>query len=189
MKQEKDQEVEYVEQQILPSKLDLEDFGFHYIYGAIDESTSLYLTQFIHKHELLFETKEVNIYINSVGGNLTDSWSITNLLMNSSLTINTYAMGQICSGGTMIFLAGDVRFMQKNSIWMSHQHSGGYYGKHHEIEATVEYHKNSYNDLINYYKKRTKLRKKLIVDKLLGHSDHYLTAKECLELKLCDELV
>ena len=172
------------------SKLSLEDYGVFHMFGDIDTLIAFKFRNFLYKFENLTEIEELTIYINSDGGYLSDTWSIIDAMIASKLKIKTIATGSIASAGSMIFLAGDERLMEPHCMWMSHQFSCSQEElKFHEKKVLHEVEKQTHKDMIEYYRKRTKLKKSYVEENLLGNSDFYLTAKQCLEVGLCDGLV
>lgn len=174
---------------MLLSDMKPEDFGNFYIFGGIDETTSKEFLQAFHKYEEYAEGREVKIYINSYGGELYSGWAITDAILSSSLHVTTIALGKIMSAATMIFLGGDQRQMQPHASWMSHQYSEYMEGKYHEFKAMQHFNDTMHDDMVKFYKKQTKLNKKQVLTELLGHSDHWLSAEQCLELGICHEII
>lgn len=96
----------------------------------------------------------------------------------------------IASMGLMIFIAGEKgkRVLTPNTTIMSHQWSGGEFGKEHELLASVKNHKLISTMFMNHYKKHTGLTEKQIKTYLLPTSDVWLSAKEAKQLGICDEI-
>lgn len=182
---EKEQEV----QTVLISTLSTEDLSSFYIYGEIGEEICLAFNQFMLKNEMLAPNAPITIYLNTYGGELFSAWSMVDTIMNSKLDITIVAQGKICSAGTLIFIAGKKRLMQRHCYWMSHQFSDILEGKFHEMKAMSEFNDIMHDDLVKYYKKQTKMKIKDITDKVLGNTDFWLTAEQCLDLGICDELI
>lgn len=73
--------------------------------------------------ELSEETKEVNVHINSYGGEVSEGIAIYNTLLSlkkKGVSVNTYCDGFACSIASVIFMAGTKRIMSNSSILMIH---------------------------------------------------------------------
>ncbi len=68
----------------------------------------------------LDDVDEINIYINSYGGEVAEGLAIYNSLKRHNATINTYCDGFACSIASVIFMAGDNRYMSDTSLLMIH---------------------------------------------------------------------
>lgn len=81
----------------------------------------------------------IYIYLNTRGGDFATGAQLIPIMHSSVATIVTVCEGQVCSLGTMIFLAGGEMVIQDHSLFMIHNHSGFISGKGHEYlaEATA----------------------------------------------------
>lgn len=66
------------------------------------------------------DVETINVYINSLGGEVAEGWTIYNMLMNNPAKIKTYAIGFVCSIAAVIFMAGDERIMYEESLLFVH---------------------------------------------------------------------
>ena len=64
--------------------------------------------------------KQINVYINSYGGDVSEGVAIYNALKRHSAKIVTYCDGMACSIASVIFMAGDERIMCNPSFLMIH---------------------------------------------------------------------
>lgn len=94
-----------------------------YIYGDItsnsydDESVS---SKDISEQIAELDAEEINVYINSYGGEVAEGFAIYNALKRHSAKIRTICDGFACSIASVIFMAGDERVMNKQSLLMIH---------------------------------------------------------------------
>ena len=95
-----------------------------YIYGDItswpcyeDEVSSYTLSKELQE---LGDVEEINIFINSYGGEVAEGLAIYNALKRHNAKINTYVDGFACSIASVIFMAGDNRYMSDTSLLMIH---------------------------------------------------------------------
>ena len=101
-----------------------------YSFVANEESADLYLFGEVggwgtSAEELVCQLKEcsnseINVHINSYGGNVSDGLAIYNILRNCRKTITTIDEGFACSAASVIFCAGEKRIMRKASLLMIH---------------------------------------------------------------------
>ena len=80
--------------------------------------------------------KEIYMYINSPGGIVSSGLAIYDTMQYIKPKIATLCVGQACSMGATILLAGEkgMRYALPNSRVMIHQPSGGYRGQATDIE-------------------------------------------------------
>ncbi|KAF8818160.1 ATP-dependent Clp protease proteolytic subunit [Rickettsia endosymbiont of Cardiosporidium cionae] len=84
--------------------------------------------------------KEIYMYINSPGGVVTSGLAIYDTMQYVKPKIATLCIGQACSMGATLLLAGDqnMRFALPNSRVMIHQPLGGYQGQATDIAIHAE---------------------------------------------------
>lgn len=68
----------------------------------------------------LTDVNEINVYINSYGGEVAEGLAIYNALKRHKAKIRTYCDGFACSIASVIFMAGDERVMNDSSLLMIH---------------------------------------------------------------------
>ena len=80
--------------------------------------------------------KDICMYINSPGGIVSSGWAIYDTMQYIKPKIATLCIGQACSMGATILLAGEkgMRSALPNSRVMIHQPSGGFRGQATDIE-------------------------------------------------------
>ena len=95
-----------------------------YIYGIItswrwdDEDVSSY--SFKEELEAIGNVDELNIHINSCGGNVFEGFAIYNLIKQVDAEKNVFIDGMAGSIASVIAMAGDKVYMSKTSIMMIH---------------------------------------------------------------------
>lgn len=122
-----------------------------------------------------------NIYINSIGGQVTEAMAIHDLLGDmqaNGKVVNTIGRGLIASSATYILMAGNSS-MSNNSWGMIHNVSGFCYGDVNQVEtyaATMR----KFNDAANsFYQKATGLSKTVIGNMM--DAETWMTAEEMKE--------
>lgn len=66
------------------------------------------------------EIENINVHINSYGGEVAEGLAIYNMLRNHKAKVKTYCDGFACSIASVIFMAGDERIMNNASLLMVH---------------------------------------------------------------------
>lgn len=132
---------------------------------------------------------EINLYIKSRGGSLLDTFSLLPFIKNSKTPINTIVEGYAASAGSLISVVGKKKMIQNPGFMLIHQLRTGSMGTFNELEDQFNNNKTFMNTLKKIYIENT--GGKLTEEKLqeLLDSDIYLTAEECKELGLVDEII
>ena len=67
------------------------------------------------------DVKDIKVEINSAGGSISQAVSIFNQLQSSKANVTTVATGIAASSGSIIFMAGDSRIVQRGAFVMIHK--------------------------------------------------------------------
>lgn len=168
----------------------LQEHGMYVFMGDVDEESIKPVIEWIlvENHVVKKKKKELLLMICSSGGELEPAFALIDVMKSSNIFIKTVGLGQIASAGLMIFLAGSPgrRVLTPNTSILSHQFSWGSEGKHHELFAMTKEFSLVQDRMLAHYKAATGLDTDTIKTKLLPASDVYLSAKEALDLKICD---
>jgi len=70
--------------------------------------------------ETMGDVEQINVYINSYGGEVAEGLVIYNALKRHKAKVTTYCDGFACSIASVIFMAGDERIMNEASLLMIH---------------------------------------------------------------------
>lgn len=166
----------------------LKDSGTYLLMGSIDDESVKPCIEWILEENLKGKQKKLDLVINSVGGYVYDCFALIDIISGSKIPIDTLGIGCIASCGLTIFLYGKKRILTENTYILSHQYSGGVYGKHHELFADRKSQDWMNERLVSIYQKRTKLSRAQVEKYLMGPSDSHLDAKEALKLGICTEI-
>ncbi len=129
----------------------------------------------------------INLHINTYGGSIFAAFSTVDTIRRLKSKVHTHIDGSVASAGTLISAVGKRRFMGQHAHLLIHQLSSGVYGKFSEMEDEIFNCTNLMKLLKDFYKKNTKLPMKKL-DELLKR-DIWLSAEECLEYGIVDEIV
>ena len=142
------------------------------------------------EYENIDSTKQklLTLYVNSPGGDLYQTFALIDIMRSSKHPIRTIGLGNIMSGGFLIFVCGTKgeRYIAANAGIMCHQLSDDITDKYHDIKSAVKEVENCNAKMIKILRDATGLSALKISSKLLPASDVYLTAKELIQLNAAD---
>lgn len=82
-----------------------------YFFDQIDEDTACFLVQALHFLSEEFESEEpIRLYIDSGGGSMSDAFGVYDCIRALRVPVHTYAIADVSSAATVVFLAGEKRF-------------------------------------------------------------------------------
>lgn len=136
-------------------------------------------------------TKEINLYINSPGGEVDSGLAIYDTMQIIKSPVKTIAVGLAASMGAMILSGGadGKRCALPHANIMIHQPLGGARGQQTEIEIAALHLKKCRETLegLLIAKSNGKLTEKNIKENT--ERDNYLTPKKALDLGIIDEII
>lgn len=139
----------------------------------------------------LGNVKYINLYINSPGGSVADGLAIASMLKRHKAFVTAHVDSMACSIASVITCACDKVIMPSNTMLMVHNAliGGFFFGNAKDFRKQADD-----LDKITESLRQTYLDKagdKLTEEKLieLMDAESWLTAKECFDLGLCDEIV
>lgn len=127
----------------------------------------------------LKEAKQIDVYINSNGGDVFEGLAIYNALKRSKAKIITHCDGMAASIASVIFMAGEERIMPKSSFLMIHNAWGGMVGNAEEMRKYADDLETVTQASISIYKENSSLSENEI--KNLMDKETILTAEEALK--------
>lgn len=171
--------------------ISLEGLNSHLVFGGIDTNTAYNACNFIIKSNLLYSNTNLNLILNTTGGDCADAFAIIDAMTASRLPVHTTGIGSIMSMGVLLLSAGTKgqRRLTKNSEVMAHQFAAQFYGKQHELMATSRALKLLEQRFKKHFLKHTKMTDTEIKDIVFAPSDRYLTPAECKKYGICDIIV
>lgn len=134
------------------------------------------------------DVNQINIYINSYGGEVKEGLAIYNQLKRNPAQKTVYVDGFACSIASVIAMAGDKVIMGPNTLMMIHHASMGVYGNAEELRKAA-------NDIdvidsascSSYLAKAgDKLNQETLTQLLDAQT--WLNAEQCLQYGLVDEI-
>jgi ATP-dependent Clp protease protease subunit len=171
---------------------DLKKSGIYTFMGDVDSESMLPIIEWIlHENYIVKKKKkELILMICSSGGDMEEAFALIDVMKSSNIPIKTVGLGKIASCGLLIFLAGtkNRRVLTPSTSILSHQYSWGSDGKHHELFAITKEFGLAQQRMIDHYCEATGLDEETVKIKLLPANDVWLSAKEALELGICDHI-
>lgn len=164
-----------------------------YCYGRIDDEINSFSSEKVltFLSSLDKSVTDIEVHINSNGGNLFTSYCIHDQLINSGKNIHTIAEGVCASAATVVFLSGSKRSITENGRLMIHspyipsEVSLGDMRADDFLNAGIEL-KADENEMAAFYVKKTGMD--LTDVKSLMSKDSFIPASEAIELKLATDL-
>ena len=147
-----------------------------FISGEITEDlASCIIAQMLYLDSV--NTKDIMVYINSIGGSVDDGLAIYDTANLLKSTVNTTVIGKACSMGALLTLMGKKRFILKSSKIMFHQPSGLFGGNAAEFAIYNEQLAKAKDYMFEIVKEKT-----LITNPIDAYTyDKWYNAQEALE--------
>jgi ATP-dependent Clp protease protease subunit len=160
--------------------------GWIYEYFGLEATDQV---EFIKNLNSLGLKKVINVYINSMGGDVYAAQTILDVLKRNPAYINTYIDGIAASAAGVIAMAGDKLIMPLNAQLMIHDPLVDLYGYFNsaDLESMKDMLDQVKAGIIAAYMMKSNLSEKEI-SKLMSKETH-LTAKQALELGFADEIL
>ena len=133
------------------------------------------------------KNKPIKLYISSHGGSVYQVLGAFDSIKNMKVSVHTICKGFVASAGTILSLAGEKRFITKNSYMLIHQLRSGMWGKFEELKDDFENCQTLMKHLKKIYVENTKIKEDELDDIL--KKDISWSAEFCLEKGLVDEII
>lgn len=139
--------------------------------------------------ESIDSEKDIYMYINSPGGNVTSMIAIYDVMSYIKPDVVTVGMGQCCSAGSFILAAGTKgkRFALPNTRIMLHEVSGGTGGKINDMKVAYEEITRLYDMMSTYYSIFTGKSQETIKKDL--ERDFFMSSTEAKDYGIIDEVI
>lgn len=125
--------------------------------------------------------KDINLYLLTSGGWLSDAFGIINAMNTIEAPVNTIAIGDVSSSGAVILAGGTGKRMgYENSIIMVHANREKGSGEYNWASLDFERFSSFWRQYSNIPEKWTKIE---------GDESFYLSAKQALEYGIIDEII
>lgn len=138
----------------------------------------------------LGDVANIEVRICSLGGDVDEALQIHDALKDHSATVTTIINGFCASAATIIALAGDVRKISKNSVYLIHKCSSGVSGNEHDLQMELDSQKTVNDILYNMYKevcKKSDAELTELFDADNGHGK-WIKPEEAVDFGFCTEV-
>ncbi len=126
----------YFDFQQAGEQADIYIFGDITSFPCIESDTSAFrLARQLEQSENL---AEINIHVDSYGGEVSEGFAIYNAIRNKNAHVKTYADGFVASAAIYPFLAGDERVANNVSAFYFHPVIGGQYGYAEDLREAAD---------------------------------------------------
>lgn len=168
---------------------------------VVDESMANHIVAQLLLLESQNDTAPIIMYINSPGGSVTAGLAIYDTMQYISSPVHTIVIGQACSMGSFLAMAGETghRYLLPNARTMIHRVSSGTQGtsgsvhvqelEFEDAKRRLDESKRINDDLTRMYEKHNTAGKTFDELKEVMKFDTYLTASEAVEFGLADHVV
>jgi len=133
-----------------------------------------------------YEDRELNIHINSLGGEVFEGMAIYSIIQRRTSKTTVYIEGIAASIASVIALAADEVIMSENSLLMIHNAWGGTQGEAKDMRKQAEILEKITNEIAEVYGKKTKIPYNEIVEMM--DEETWLTAEEAVALGFVDSI-
>lgn len=157
------------------TKADLYIFGDITSYPWLEKDKDSYG---IVKELQNLDVDEVDVHINSYGGEVAEGLAIYNVLKNSKYKVTTYCDGFACSAASVIFMAGHERIMNSASLLMIHNAWSYAAGNADDFRKQAEDLDKITQASVNAYMSKVSITEDELKAKMDGET--WLTAEESL---------
>lgn len=129
---------------------------------------------------------KIDVRINSCGGDVFSGIAIYTALRNSKANITIYIDGVAASIAGVIALCGKPLYMSPYAKLMLHSVSGGAWGNASDLRDMATQMDSLQGDLAAMIAGRCGMKQEDVLSKYFDEKDHWLSAREALEMKLID---
>lgn len=158
------------------------------LYGDIGDSystiTSSQITRELMEAEVTY--KNIDVRINSIGGEVYAGIAIFNALRASKANITIYVDGVAASMASVIALCGKPVYMSRYARLMLHSVSGACYGNTKDMKEMMEQMESLEDTLCDMYADKLGKDKESIKAAYFDGDDHWLSAEEAQALGFID---
>jgi ATP-dependent Clp endopeptidase proteolytic subunit ClpP len=159
-----------------------------YFYDDVDNDSVCKTIRFLDELELASSKKEITIKICSNGGYLYSGLSLYDRIRQSSCQINTVASGIVASMATIIYLAGDYRYIEENATLMNHQVFDEIEGRTDDLKISVKELDRIQQKIVGIVAQHTRLTEFQVV-KDVQRGDDYIAPEQAIEDGFAHELL
>ena len=129
----------------------------------------------------------LNVYINSYGGEVAEGLAIYNSLKRHKAKVKTYCDGFACSIASVVFMAGDERYMNESSLLMIHNAWTRAAGDADELRKQADDLEKINQAAINAYMSKINITEDKLKDML--DAETWISPQEAVEMGFATAIV
>ena len=169
--------------------IDVENRIVNITHDICQESISISISG-IHLMLARDKNKDIDIYINSFGGCPYTAMGFYNFIRTlNTCDVNTYNIGCVMSAASIIFVAGDNRYMYEDTVFMLHSVSSMAEGKAHlDLSDESDECKRIHKQMCDIYAKHTDKSSKQW-NTMIRYRDKYIRKNEALDIGIVDKII
>lgn len=133
------------------------------------------------------DTQEIDVYIDSSGGDVAAGWGIYNALRHHPAKVRTYGVGFVASAALYPFLAGDERYASTLSAYYMHEVMTGVRGYADDLRKAADEIAALTEIGINVFVERAGMAREKAQE--LMRAETWLTPESALELGIATALI
>ena len=159
-----------------------------FLNGEVNEASASIIVAELLYLEAQDPDKDIQMYINSPGGSVTDGLAIYDTMQYIKADVATICVGMAASMGAFLLMAGEKgkRLALPNAEVMIHQPLGGAQGQATDVAIRAEWLMKTKKKMINMMAEMTgQPLKKIQAD---VERDYFMSAEEALEYHIIDEI-
>ncbi|WJZ69986.1 Clp protease [Vibrio phage PVP-XSN] len=156
------------------------------VYGEISEFWGEVDSKSFAEQLANITAPEIDVRINSYGGEVFTAQAIYSLLKSHSAKINVFIDGIAASAATIIAMAGDDIVMPSNAMMMVHNPLTMGYGNANDFREVADLLDKVRETLLAVYREKTGLSDEKLIELL--DDETYMTAQEALDYGFIDQI-
>lgn len=175
---------------ITGTKCGLNTKGELLVYGVIgDWWDELDAETVVRQAETAADGNDLVVRIHSPGGSVVDGLAIYNALRQSDKRVIVYIDGIAASMASAVACAADVVRMPSNALMMLHKPSLSASGNADDLRDLADQIDVLEGSYVDCYAQKGNKTADEIRELISDGKDHWLTAQQCLDMGLCDEII
>ena len=164
-----------------------------FIYGTISSESyrgesDTSAISFKKELDALGDVKQIDLHINSGGGDVFESYAIYNMLKRHKATIDVYVDGLAASGASVIAMVGKTVHMPENSYLMIHNAWTVASGDYRDLEKSAKVIKSITDNLRTAYLTRKLTITESKVTEMMN-DETWIAAKQAISFGFADNLL
>lgn len=159
-----------------------------FLFGGVYEGTAESVCKKLLLYDRLDSKTPIKLVISSYGGSVYSSFAIIDTMEHVEAPIHTIGLGMVLSGGLLIFMSGDERYISQGASVLSHRFRTMKIGTQAELKADEKEDRLVHQRMLDHYKKFSSLNTDREVEaQLLKETNVWLSPEETIGFDLADD--